>query len=213
MERRLRECGIRTVEQMCRATEDELRHAWNGVQGARVWRLLRGEEVPRPPVRKRVIGHSHVLSPQLRSDAGARAVCHRLLQKAAMRLRKSGYCAGGLELSVRGQQDKWSDDITFSETQDTLEFLRALDTLWSRRDASDAPKKVAVTLFHLQVQQASTPMFAALRRDHSALCVAMDKVNLGFGSNKVYFGGAHHALDHAPMRIAFTRIPDPETEG
>ena len=213
MERRLRECGIRTVEQMCRATEEELRHAWNGVQGARVWRLLRGEDVPRPPVRKRVIGHSHVLAPELRHDAGARAVCHRLIQKAAMRLRKSGYCAGGLQLSVRGQAAKWSDDITFGETQDTLEFLRALDTLWSRRDPADAPKKVAVTLFHLRVRQDCTPMFAAVRRDHSALCVAMDKVNLGFGSNKVYFGGAHQALDQAPLRIAFTRIPDLETEG
>jgi DNA polymerase-4 len=213
MERRLRECGIRTVERLCGATEKELRLAWNGVQGARVWRLLRGEEVPRPPVRKRVIGHSHVLSPELRSEEGARAVCHRLIQKAAMRLRKAGYCAGGLQLSVRGRDSRWSDDIAFCETQDTLEFLHALDVLWERRAAADAPGKVGVTLFHLSLQQGSTPIFGALRRDHSALCAAVDKVNLGFGSSKVYFGGAHGALDHAPMRIAFTRIPDPETEG
>ena len=213
MERRLRECGIRTVERLCSATEKELRRAWNGVQGARVWRLLRGEEVPRPPVHKRVIGHSHVLSPELRNDEGARAVCHRLIQKAAMRLRKAGYCAGGLQLSVRGQESRWSDDITFAETQDTLEFLHALDVLWHRRAAADEPKKVGVTFFHLVPREGSTPMFGTLRRDHSALCDAMDKVNLGFGSNKVYFGGAHGALDYTPMRIAFTRIPDPETEG
>lgn len=213
MERRLRECGIRTVERLCSATEKELRRAWNGVQGARVWRLLRGEEVPRPPVHKRVIGHSHVLSPELRNEEGARAVCHRLIQKAAMRLRKAGYCAGGLQLSVRGQESRWSDDITFAETQDTLEFLHAFDVLWHRRAAADEPKKVGVTFFHLVPREGSTPMFGTLRRDHSALCDAMDKVNLGFGSNKVYFGGAHGALDYTPMRIAFTRIPDPETEG
>lgn len=213
LERRLRACGIRTVERLCSATEKELRQAWNGVQGARVWRLLRGEEVPRPPVQKRVIGHSHVLSPGLRNDEGARAVCHRLIQKAAMRLRKAGYCAGGLQLSVRGGDSRWSDDITFAETQDTLEFLRALDVLWSRRGAGGEPKKVGVTFFRLQLQQGSTPMFATLRRDHAALCAAVDKVNLGFGSNKVYFGGAHGALAYTPMRIAFTRIPDPETEG
>ena len=130
-----------------------------------------------------------------------------------MRLRKAGYCAGGLQLSVRGRESRWSDDITFAATQDTLEFLRALDLLWRRRAMADAPSKVAVVLFHLDLQQGCTPMFAALRRDHSALCAAVDKVNLGFGGNKVYFGGAHRALHHAPMRIAFTRIPDPETEG
>jgi DNA polymerase-4 len=56
-------------------------------------------------------------------------------------------------------------------------------------------------------------MFEELRRDHVSLCAAVDKVNLGFGSNTVYFGGAHGALKYTPMRIAFTRIPDPATEG
>ncbi len=213
MERRLHECGIRTVERLCRATEKELRHAWNSIEGARVWRFLRGDDVPWLPPHKRVIGHSHVLPPELRHDDGARAVCHRLIQKAAMRLRKAGYSAGGLHLSVRHQEGRWSDDIIFTETQDTLEFLGALDTLWRRRPGEDPPKKVGVTFFHLTPQDRSTPMFATLRRDHAALCAAIDKVNLGFGSNKVYFGGAHGALAYTPMRIAFTRIPDPETEG
>ncbi len=213
MERRLRECGIRTVERLCNATEKELRYAWHSIEGARLWRLLRGEEVPRPPVHKRVIGHSHVLPPELRSDEGARAVCHRLIQKAAMRLRKAGYCAGGLQLGVRHEEGIWSDDIVFTETQDTLELLRALDMLWEHRERGLAPKKVAVTFFRLNLRQTSTPMFTLLRRDHAALCAAVDKVNIGFGSNKVYFGGAHNALAYTPMRIAFTRIPDMETEG
>jgi DNA polymerase-4 len=32
------------------------------------------------------------------------------------------------------------------------------------------------------------------------------------GKNTVYLGGAHGATQDAPMRIAFTRIPDPEIE-
>lgn len=214
MERRLRECGIRTVERLCSATEKELRQAWHSVEGARVWRLLRGEYVPRAATRKRVIGHSHVLAPELRSDAGARAVCHRLVQKAAMRLRKGGYCAGGLQLGMRSKDGKWRNEITFTETQDTLEFLHALDVLLERSEMRGmVPKKVSVTFYRLSLQRGSTPMFREMRGDHMALCDAVDKVNLGMGRNKVYFGGAHGALRYTPIRIAFTRIPDPETEG
>jgi DNA polymerase-4 len=214
MERRLKECGIRTVERLCAASEKELRQAWHSVEGTRVWHMLRGAYIPRGPHRKRVIGHSHVLPPELRYDSGARAVCDRLVQKAAMRLRKAGYCAGGLHLSVRYQDRKWKDEIVFTETQDTMEFLHALDALWERRGVHGVtPKKVGVTFFRLRPMQGRTPMFQAIHQDHSALCAAVDKVNLGFGSNKVYFGGAHGALKYTPMRIAFTRIPDPATEG
>jgi DNA polymerase-4 len=41
---------------------------------------------------------------------------------------------------------------------------------------------------------------------------AMDALNRAHGKNAVYFASAHHALDAAPMRIAFNRIPDLETE-
>ena len=41
---------------------------------------------------------------------------------------------------------------------------------------------------------------------------AMDALNRKQGKNTVYFASAHHTLDAAPMRIAFNRIPDLETE-
>jgi DNA polymerase-4 len=37
---------------------------------------------------------------------------------------------------------------------------------------------------------------------------AIDALNLKFGKNTIYFGGAHQALQDAPMRIAFNHIPD-----
>ena len=41
---------------------------------------------------------------------------------------------------------------------------------------------------------------------------AVDYLNIHKGKNTVYFAGAHGAVDYTPMRIAFNRIPDPETE-
>ena len=213
MEHRLLESGIFTVAQLCAATEKKLREVWNGIEGTRMYRVLRGEEVQRPPTQKRVLGHSHVLPPELRTEEGAFSVCHRLIQKAAMRLRKGKWCAGGLQLSVKYSDRRWSDDITFTPTQDTLEFLHTLDILWQRcRQRGISPKAVGVTLFHLVQSQNSTPVFPTMKRNHSALLAAMDAVNIGMGKNKVYFGGAHGALAYTPMRIAFNRIPDLETE-
>ena len=45
-----------------------------------------------------------------------------------------------------------------------------------------------------------------------ALNSAIDRVNLRFGKGALYFGHSHGAQDHAPMRVAFTRIPDLDTE-
>ena len=42
--------------------------------------------------------------------------------------------------------------------------------------------------------------------------LGVDNINRLYGKNALYYASAHGALDNAPMRIAFTRIPDIETE-
>jgi DNA polymerase-4 len=124
-EARLHECGIRTVEELCRAPKAALHRAWNGIEGDRIYALLRGEEVERAASDRCTVGHSHVLEPRCRTLPLAEAVLHRLLQKAAARLRALGYLAGGLSVSVKflGHQ-RWGDEMGFLETQDTLDFIR-----------------------------------------------------------------------------------------
>ena len=41
---------------------------------------------------------------------------------------------------------------------------------------------------------------------------ALDQLNQTYGNGSVYYGGAFGVTGHAPMRIAFTRIPTPELE-
>ena len=49
-------------------------------------------------------------------------------------------------------------------------------------------------------------------RDRTRLMAAMDSLNRRHGKNAVYFASAHAARNEAPMRIAFSRIPDLDTE-
>ena len=44
------------------------------------------------------------------------------------------------------------------------------------------------------------------------LDATIDKLRARYGRSVVYFGGVHDARDHAPMRISFTHIPNPDIE-
>ncbi len=212
-EARLHACGIRTVEQLCRAPKSVLRRAWNGIEGDRMYALLRGEEMERAASDRCTVGHSHVLEPKCRTRPLAEAVLHRLLQKAAARLRALGYLAGGLGVSVKflGHQ-RWGDEMCFLETQDTLDFIRVFGRLWQRCPSELSPLAVGVTLFHLSAVRNVTPNLPHLEISRVALHQAMDRLNESYGKNTVYFGGAQLALDSAPTRIAFTHIPEMEKE-
>ena len=217
MEARLRARQIDTVEHLCAASRELLREVWGGVEGERFHAALHGQMTVSRDTTCRSVSHSHVLPPELRGEEGARSVLHRLTQKAATRLRSMGYVAGAMGVFVRataGAAD-WSDEMRFADTQDTLELLGTLDLLWRRRPAGvgAAPLGVGVNLFLLKEEKnVALPLLDRLQHARkAALLATVDRLNLK-KKHAVYFGGAHGSLAYTPMRIAFTRIPDPATE-
>lgn len=216
MEVRLRKSGITTVQQLCAASREQLHRVWGGVGGDILYQRLRGDEPAQPPSERGSIGHSHVLPPSERNQKDARAVIHRMLQKAAMRLRKAGDAAGGMQAFVKFVNGGgWAEEARFSETADTLELTHVLNALWQRRppEARRAkPLAVGVTLVRLQPAASRTPDLFETGHHRTQLNETVDRLNQRFGKNAVYFGAVSNALHSAPMRIAFNRIPDPEVE-
>lgn len=216
MEKRLHALGITSVEALCRASEPELREAWGGVGGGIMHAKLRGEWVEDLPTERSSVGHSHVLPPAFRSRHAAYSVLSRLLQKAAMRLRSYGLIAAGLHLHVRRLDgSSWDHHARLDPTQDTLRLLDALKALWTRYPTGPgpAPLKVGVTLVDLREQSRQSLSLLDDVEARNRLNASIDSLNLRYGKNTVYFGGAHQALRSAPMRIAFNHIPDPVVEG
>lgn len=216
METRLVNHGITTVAQLTAASRETLHAIWGSIGGHHMWHWLRGEVTELPPTQRRTIGHSHVLPGELRNERGVHAVCHRLLQKAAMRLRKLDHFAAGLSMFIKFTDDRtWSRDIRFTETQDTFVFLDAFEKLWRQHPtrAGIEPMATGVNFAPLIPAHRVTPDFLLHDPRHDTLCTVIDGINKQFGQNSVTFGGALGALDYTPMRIAFTRIPDAETEG
>ena len=108
---------------------------------------------------------------------------------------------------------KWKDYITFTYTQNTVELIKAFNIMWSRNPfMENIPTAVGVVLFNLlHKDYATLPIFENYEKN-KALYGAIDLLNKRYGNASVYFGGSHTAKYSAPMRIAFTQIPDLEIE-
>ena len=161
--------------------------------GDRLFHWLRGhatgdDGAPLPSDLQKSLGHSHVLGPEHRSQAGAWAVAHKLLHKAAMRLRMEHFHAGTMAVTVkfalsREEKDRlagakkikkhtsgitgtaWGMEAKFQHSQDTLTLLEVLQSLWKQRP--DGPEHqrpffVGVTLRNLLPE--GEPAAAAVRR-------------------------------------------------
>lgn len=218
MEQRLNQLGICTVEQLCTASKETLRHAWGGIEGERFYAKLRGDVMAAAATQRASIGHSHVLAPELRDPVSALAVLKRLLHKAAMRLRHYGYCAGTLSLHLHylktdAGRARWVDQARFSPHADTLKFNPVLAELWQRRPPDPGPiLKVGVTLSDLvEHSQVTRDLFDPEDR-HEPLNSVLDQINQRYGPNTLYFGGAHNGRGAAPMRIAFSHVPELQVE-
>lgn len=223
MEQRLRTHGIHHVEQLCALDKPAMRDVWGSIEGERFFDALHGDWQTHRESARASLGHSHVLSPEWRTPAGARAVLKKLLAKAAMRLRHEGFVAAALTVRVRHLgADAWHGEIRFDATDDSREFLRQLArTLELRdrhslrlplRDVRPLPLAVSVTLHRLQRRDESTGSLFVDETKTRAVNGVLDRINLRYGGNTLYFGGMQSALEAAPMRIPFSTVPDPQLE-
>ena len=211
---RLWKHGIYTVEMLCTATQRQLRDVWGGVEGERMYARLRGEDVPLPPTQKSTVGHSHVLEPAFRSREGAISVLHRLVQKAAMRLRSYELVSGRVDVRIRFRCGTcWKAGMKLSSTQDIVQFTQALSRMLVDMPHDTTPINVSVSLNDVAPRaQVPQPLLDDVGPVRESLNASIDAINHKYGKNTLYVGTAWNALNSAPMRIAFTHIPDLELD-
>ena len=87
-EKRLNEKGIHTMDELLTLDCEQAGELWGSVWGERLWHWLQGEDFEMSETEHlKSMSHSHVLAPEMRTAEKAWAVAHKLLHKAAMRLR------------------------------------------------------------------------------------------------------------------------------
>jgi DNA polymerase IV len=219
MHARLDRYGIDTVEKLYAANKQQLRAAWGSIEGERYHDKLRGIEPYYVKNARSSLGHSHVLPPEQRNIAGAKAVLHRLLQKAAMRMRSYDLLTSHISVKIKLRHSKTKENARFynesaiTATDNSLKLTESLETLllqFTKIDAYFDPIAVGVNFGALSnANEYVDDLFAEKpSANEKKLNKALDILNLKYGKNTVYFAGAHNALKDAPMRIAFNHIPD-----
>jgi DNA polymerase-4 len=238
-EKRLNEKGIRTMDDLLALDCKEAGQLWGSVWGERLWHWLRGQDFEMAETDcLKSISHQHVLAPEMRTSEKAYAVAHKLLHKAAMRLRKHGLWAGSIGLAIgfpapRGAQRPvsvygapakgWRAELRIPECQDNPTLIAALKKLWESRPSGagspgpasgmdfDHPYFIGVHLNNLVPDRLhSLDLFDALedRQRRARLLAAMDALNNKYGMDTLAPAAMLAAYKAAPTRIAFHSIPE-----
>lgn len=226
MEKRLNQAGIYDMQKLLSLQPKHLRAVWGSIWGEKMWYYLRGYDLPDQETETGSVGHSHVLSPEMRPPVQAYTIARRLTMKAAARLRRMNYYAGAFSASYRLESGpRLGLEAHCEASQDSFMFLQLLDEIWhelQRESKSARIKKVNIVLHklveakNLQVQpdlfdSLKAPAENKKRVKDEKISAAIDVLNQKFGRNTVLLGMTA-AQDNGATgsKIAFTRIPDME---
>ncbi|MGA2168373.1 MAG: DNA polymerase [Terracidiphilus sp.] len=229
-EKRLNEKGIRTMEELLALDCEQAGELWGSVWGERLWHWLRGEDFDMSETEHlKSLSHQHVLAPEMRTPENAWAVAHKLLHKAAMRLRAGGLWASSIGLAIgfagpRGERGPvstygvptkgWKGELKLSECQDNQTLIAALTRLWASKPAGkqyDHPYFIGVHLNELVPDRLhSLNLFDGTEDEQSRtrLLAVMDQLNNKYGMSTLAPATMLSAYKAAPTRIAFHSIPE-----
>jgi DNA polymerase-4 len=220
MEQRLIRHRVADLRTLCSLDLKQIRKAWGSVLGERMWYHLRGIDLPDLETERRSIGHSHVMAPELREPDKARHIARRLTMKAASRLRRMGYVASSMSLSLR-TEDAFRYEISAQcwQASDSLTFLKLLHEMWQKILSEAGPvriKKISVTLYRLNEISTLQPELLPeqdlqTRAKAERISCTLDAINHRYGRDSVLLGlMPTEGRAFSGTKIAFTRIPDTE---
>jgi len=229
-EKRLYEKGIRTMDDLLALDREHTGEIWGSVWGERLFHWLAGEDFEMGELEhQKSISHSHVLAPEMRDAEKAWAVAHKLLHKAAMRLRSAGLWASHIGLAIGFAVPRsegtpvsrfgvpargWRSELKLSECQDNQTLIAALRRLWESRPSGEQyehPYFIGVQLNNLVPDRLHTlALFDSLDEEQSRtrLNATMDQINDKYGMSTLAPAAMLTAYKAAPTRIAFNAIPD-----
>ena len=219
MLRRLHRAGIRDMAQLLATQPKQLRQLWGNATGERLWYALHGYALHSTPSGRSMYGHGRVMPPEARRPGDARDMSRLLLTKAARRLRRDGWYADALWLSLEMRGGAVQRRATLPTVHDYQAVLHALDGLWADLMPGLARNelvfRVHVALLDLTPARARQLDLLLnddpVRRKCEKVSGVIDKINGKYGRTLVSLGPwTPPPGGHAGGKISYTRIPRAE---
>ncbi len=229
-EKRLNDKGVHTMDQLLKLDCEQSGALWGSVWGERLWHWLHGEDFDMAETEHlKSLSHQHVLAPDMRTPEKAWAVAHKLLHKAAMRLRAGGLWTSSIGLAIgfagpKGERGPvsnfgvpkkgWKAELKLSECQDNPTLIAALTRLWAGKPTGaeyNHPYFIGVHLNNLVPDHLhSLNLFDGTEDEQSRakLLAVMDQLNNKYGMSTLAPATMLTAYKSAPTRIAFHSIPE-----
>ena len=193
---KLNRAGVWDISELYALDPRHARQIWHSVEGERFVRALQGMDIPLLPTARNGYGNSKVLAPKYRRPESAKLVGRWLLEKAAERMRRDGYCARQFSLHIRFPDHRgWWRNRTVSATQDTRLLLSIFDSLWLQMLLAH-PVIILSVGVHLgniiPLSERSGELFLPLepgrKSQKEILAQTVDRLNRRYGQRVVTFG-------------------------
>ncbi|MCY4260203.1 MAG: UMUC-like DNA-repair protein [Rhodobacteraceae bacterium] len=188
--------GIWSIPDLYNLDPGHARRIWRSVEGERFVLALRGMDIRLEGTQRHGYGNSKVLSPKYRHHSAARLVGRWLVEKAAERMRRDGYCAGLFMLNTTfAERRRWSGKCPVAATQDTRQILDSYESLWKRMVATGPSQLLSVSIRLGKLIPVNErpgdwllPCAAGHPTVHEKLAAAIDRLNYRYRERVVSYG-------------------------
>lgn len=211
-EARLNAAGIYTPLQFFEATQEKLKkQVFHSIVGNQWFSRLRGWEVDNVKWAKKSVGHNYAIGQKTKDMDELCRLLMKLCHKVGRRMRKYGYSARGLHLSIAFQNGYW-----WSRSRDTKTLIYSNEEIYyyakkmlQQVYISDLATNLSVSVYGLvATEPEQTSIFGGTRLDNKALSDACDAINDKWGEYTVVNALMADMEDLILDRIAFGSVKD-----
>jgi hypothetical protein len=144
------------------------------------------------------------LPPELRTKEGALRILKKLVEKSGYRLRKEGYYASGVAISIKFiDKGGFHQSKKFIDFCDNDSFWQNTSTLLKNCSWKSRPIWVSVSAFNLSKPLGRQVSILTNIERSRAISEILDKVNDQFGAETLFPASLFETRNSAPDRIPF----------